>query len=328
MWLALSLCGTTLAVDVSQQPAVPQIDEAGWWQIASNPDLGQLTSDKQEPVDFAIWQAADGTWQLWSCVRNTKEAGVTRLLHRWEGKSLFDYDWQPRGIAMRGDPAFGERVGGLQAPYVIRREGKYYMFYGDWDSICLATSDDGKVFERASIEGGGPQLFSAGRGNNTRDPMVLRIGELWHCYYSAMPDDHGAIFVRRAETFAAWRDDPAKKVISGGSPGRKWYQAECPHVVEHDGYYYLFRTSNYHGKPKTTVYRSDDPTNFGLDDDSKIVATLPIAAPELIRHEGGFWLAALNPELDGIRVTRLEFAADSKWPIDQHKMPPTQSAPD
>ena len=28
------------------------------------------------------------------------------------------------------------------------------------------------------------------------------------------------------------------------------------------------------------------PTNFGLEDDSKIVATLPIAAPEIIRHEG------------------------------------------
>ncbi len=305
--LTLSFSGMVFGADISPRPAVPKIDEAGWWQIASNPDLGELTSDKQEPVDFAVWQAADGTWQLWSCIRNTKEAGVTRLLHRWEGKSLFDKHWQPMGIAMRGDPAYGEHAGGLQAPYVICHDKKYYMFYGDWDSICLATSDDGKVFERASIIGGGPQLFSEGPGNNTRDAMVLKIGDLWHCYFSAMPDDRGAMFVRRAKTFQDWRNAPAIKIVCGGSPGRRWYQAECPHVVEHDGYFYLFRTSNYRGKPKTTVYRSLDPTDFGLDDDSKIVATLPIAAPEIIRHQGGFWVAALNPELDGIRISKLEF---------------------
>jgi len=309
LFLCLAACSALFAHagEAVSQPAVPQIDEAGWWQIASNPDLGELHSDKQEPVDFAVWQAADGTWQLWSCIRNTKEKGVTRLLHRWEGKSLFDRDWQPMGVAMRGDPAFGERVGGLQAPYVIRHDGKYLMFYGDWDDICLATSDDGKNFQRASIDGAGPQLFTEGNRNNARDAMVLKIGDLWHCYYSAMPEDRGAMFVRQAKTIEGWRDAPAKKVVSGGSPGRMWYQAECPHVVEHGGYYYLFRTSNYHGSPKTTVYRSLDPTDFGLDDDSKIVATLPIAAPEIIRRQGDFWVAALNPELDGIRVTRLDF---------------------
>jgi hypothetical protein len=306
--IALILSVKTHAQDANHQAAVPQIDAAHWRQIASNPDLGELTSDKQEPVDFALWQAADGTWQLWSCIRNTKEGGVTRLLYRWEGKSLIEENWQPKGIAMRGNRAFGEREGGLQAPYVIHHDGKYCMFYGDWDSICLATSNDGKEFKRASIDGGGPQLFSEGPGNNTRDAMVLKIGGLWNCFYSAMPDDRGAVFVRRAQTFQGWRNAPAVKVVSGGAPGHMWYQAECPHVVEHDGYYYLFRTSNYRGTPKTTVYRSDDPTDFGLDGDAKIVATLPIAAPEIIHHEGGFWVAALRPELDGIRITALRFS--------------------
>ena len=45
----------------------------------------------------------------------------------------------------------------------------------------------------------------------------------------------------------------------------------------------------------------------GIDDDSKIVATLHVAAPEVIRHDGQLWLAALNPQLDGIRLTKLEF---------------------
>src|SRR6185369_17338296 len=108
-----------------------------WWTVAGDPDLGVLTNPKQQPVDFGIWQAADGTWQLWSCIRGTKEPGNTRLFHRWEGAKLTDKNWKPMGIAMQADPALGETRGGLQAPYVLRHANKYYMFYGDWANICL-----------------------------------------------------------------------------------------------------------------------------------------------------------------------------------------------
>lgn len=315
MLLGVACSSLTLAHDVHadedvHRPAIPQIDENAWWQIAGNPHLGELTGEKQEPVDFAIWQAADGTWQLWSCIRGTREEGVTRLFYRWEGANLTDRDWKPHGIAMRGDPAYGERRGGLQAPYVIKPGDEYLMFYGDWVNICLATSRDGKTFKRASIDGDGPQLFTEGDGNNARDPMLINIDGVWHCYYSAMPGDQGAMFVRKSRSLRDWSHSTATKVVSGGAPGKLWYHAECPHVVPYDGYYYLFRTSNYYGTPITTVYRSLDPTNFGIDDDSKIVTILPVAAPEVIRHNGGFYLAALNPKLDGMRVTTLKFKTE------------------
>ena len=243
-------------------------------------------------------------------IRDTKEEGVTRLFYRWEGKDLTDTHWQPLGIAMRGDPNYGERRGGMQAPYVIRQKDQFLMYYGDWVSICLATSRDGKSFERASINGGGPQLFTEGDGNNARDAMLLDIGGVWHCYYSAMPKESGAIFVRRSTDLRDWSQSEPIRVVFHGSPGKLWYHAECPHVVPYMGYYYLFRTSNYYGKPLTTVYRSLDPTSFGIDDDSKIVTTLPVAAPEVIHYRGRMYLAALNPRLDGIRITTLDFAAE------------------
>lgn len=41
-----------------------------WWTVAHNPDLGKLDGgEQQQPVDFAIWQAANGIWQLWPCIR-------------------------------------------------------------------------------------------------------------------------------------------------------------------------------------------------------------------------------------------------------------------
>jgi hypothetical protein len=56
----------------------PEID-GDWWTVAGDPDLGDWTRDKQQPVDFAVWQAADGSWQLWSCIRQTGCGGNTRL---------------------------------------------------------------------------------------------------------------------------------------------------------------------------------------------------------------------------------------------------------
>lgn len=37
----------------------PEID-GPWWTVAHSPDLGALSGPDQQPVDFAVWQAADG----------------------------------------------------------------------------------------------------------------------------------------------------------------------------------------------------------------------------------------------------------------------------
>jgi len=37
------------------------------------------------------------------------------------------------------------------------------------------------------------------------------------------------------------------------------------------------------------------------------VGTLPVAAPEIIFHRGRWYIAALNPGLDGIRLARLRW---------------------
>ena len=50
----------------------------------------ELTGEKQQPVDFAIWQASDGTWQVWSCIRQTKCGGKTRLCMELAGMQPSD----------------------------------------------------------------------------------------------------------------------------------------------------------------------------------------------------------------------------------------------
>ncbi len=302
--LLLLAFSSAAAAETNAERLMPQIEEP-WWTIATDPDLGDLTSPNQQPVDFAIWQAADGSWQLWSCVRNTKCGGNTRLFHRWEGKELTEKHWKPIGIAMRADPIFGETEGGLQAPHVVRIGDAYHMFYGDWENICLATSREGKSFTRRPNDRGLTGMFTEGPGANARDPMVMRIGNLWHCYYTAHPGNRGAVYCRTSPDLRTWSD--SKVVAFGGRAGSGPYSAECPHVVYHAGYYYLFRTQRYGVAAQTSVYRSDDSMNFGIEDDSRFVCTLPVAAPEIIVHSGDFYIAALLPNLKGIRMVRLKW---------------------
>lgn len=295
----------------------PEID-GPWWQVAGDPDLGEYTSPKQQPVDFGIWQAADGTWQIWSCIRHANCGGNTRLFYRWEGKNITDRDWQPMGIAMEADTSLGESKGGLQAPHVIKLDGKYWMFYGDWNNICLAASDDGKKFRRVLNDKGRPQLFSGPYGN-TRDAMVLLVEDKFYCYYTGhqprdASDKHKcAVFCRTSTDLRNW-SDPIK-VSAGGSAGGKsnWYggDCECPFVVHKDGLFYLFRNQRYGTDNLNTQYCSSDPADFGVDDDRCRIGALPVAAPEVVLHDDQYYIAALMPTLKGLRIAKLKWVRQS-----------------
>jgi len=302
----------TTTQPTSSAPLMPRI-AGDWWTVAGSPDLGDLTDPKQQPVDFSIWEAADGTWQLWSCIRNTKVGGRTRLFYRWEGKQLTDTDWKPMGVTLRADPNCGEES--VQSPHVIKDDGVYHMFYGDWNHICQATSQDGKTFTRVVGSDGKTGMFGEGAGEFTRDPMVLRIGDTYHCYYCANPEGgkgagKGVVFCRTSPDLKTWSE--SKRVAYGGSAGTGWTSAECPFVIVHDGLYYLFRTQSYGQGAQTRVYRSKAPLNFGINDDRFLVGTLPVAAPEIVEHDGQTYIASLLPSLKGIRIAKLGWETTTK----------------
>ncbi len=283
-----------------------------WWQVAGDPDLGEHTSPDQQPVDFGIWQAADGTWQIWSCIRNTKAGGKGgRLFHRWEGKNLTDTNWKPMGIAMEADTLLGETFGGLQAPHVIKKDDIYYMLYGDWENICLAKSTDGKKFTRVLNKKGTPALFT-GPLYNTRDAMTLEYNGLYYCYYMGSQRDekpNSAMYVRTSVDLHQWSEPML--VLAGGSPvGKsKWYggDAECPFVVNKDGQFYMFRNQMYGEKNLNTQYCSPNLMNFGVNSDKYMIGEMAVAAPEIIFYKGEYYMAALLPTLKGIRIVKLKW---------------------
>ncbi len=302
----LSAC-IALTLGASEPVLVPQI-EGDFWTVATDPDLGKYTTPNQQPVDFGIWRAADGTWQLWSCIRGTAAAGKTRLFYRWQGNKLEDRNWTPMGIAMQADPNFGETEGGLQAPFVLKEGSSYFMFYGDWEHISLAKSVDGKTFARQLTPDGVSGMFGEGTGTNTRDPMVIKIGSVYYCYYTAYPNRQGADYVRTSKDKIHWTQP--QKVAYGGSPGTGPYSAECPFVYYHkaSGYYYLLRNQFYGERAQFAVYRSKNPFDFGKDNDHYLVETMPFAAPEIVESDGQLYIATLLPSLKGIQIAKLRFA--------------------
>jgi hypothetical protein len=306
--------GQTVYGQKGKRTVYVPVVEGAWWNITTQPDLGACTAAGQQPVDFAVWQAADGSWQLWSCIRGTRAGGHTRLFYRWEARRLTDTSWTPMGIAMEADTTLGEAKSGLQAPFVLKEKGRYYLFYGDWNRICLAESTDGKNFKRV-LHNGSPALF-AGPLYNTRDPMVLKTGHTYYCYYTGhlekkQPGSQpkAAVFCRTSRNLFHW-SAPVMVSAGGSAAGQSdWYggDAECPFVVRVHNAYILFRNQRYGKQGLNTQYCSHNPLDFGVNTDSCRVGQLPLSAPEIICLHKRYYIVALKPGLDGMRMARLKF---------------------
>ena len=294
------------------QPILTPRISSNWWKIAGNPDLGDLNGEGQVPTAFGIWQADDGTWQLWSCVRGTKVGGETRLFYRWQGDHVTDGQWRGMGVAMTADSSVGETPGGLQAPHAVRIGHEYVMVYGDWENICMARSADGKTFERQLTPAGQSGMFSEGPGSRTRDGMLMVAGDTYYLYYAAAPENRGAIYCRTSTDLRNWSSPTI--VSSGGSAGDDFESAESPFVLylEQADAYYLFRSHRTADREKfvTSVYRSEDPLNFGVESDELRVATMDIEGIWIVQQDDDYYIASLMPDFSGTRVARLTWVRE------------------
>lgn len=273
-----------------------------WWTIVRSPDLGSLNGTCQQAMDFGIWRAADQTWQLGACVRNTAAPGEGRLLFRWEAAQLASPDWREAGILMQAEPSFGERSGGLQAPFVIQHHHQYFMFFGGWSNICLATSHDGKTFARRLNNSGGSALFESDRDALIRDPAVIAHAGRHYLYYTHVEDEHGAICVRSSPDLAEWSD--ATVASEGGSAGNGPTDAECAFVYPFEDSLLLFRWDS---RGITTIYRSINPLDFGVNDDRHKIGELPYEVVRIIRDGPDHYLASLHDDCSGIRLARMRW---------------------
>jgi hypothetical protein len=313
----------------------PVID-SDWWLIAPKPNLddtlpllshdyAELEEDaKNQPNDHHIFQATDGSWQLWACVRRSP---VGRLLVNWQGDSLEQGPWQLTGRMIRADRTAGESVVDwhgeefLQSPYIVKHNGLYHMFYGGYDTgtdsdgnpttgydraqkqTSLQTSPDGIEWTRHADSNGMSRVF-VGPGA-VRDQCVVKFGDTWHIYYAGHHDGDratAATYVRTSKDLIGWSDWRIAEMNTADNGG---FIPESPVVVERGGSYYLFRT---HGpRHGTYVFRSSDPCSFGEGDATEespnFVCHLPTIAPEIIvDSDGREYLTRIDDLEHGYRI--------------------------
>ncbi len=312
--LVLFSCALVVAEDAARTPRRPVLVGKPW-RLAAMPDLGPLAGEnpkKQHVVDHGFLQLDDGTWKLWACIRGT---AVSRILYEWNGQSLEGpaqegQPWQPIGIPARAQAKYGEQireqdgrpVETMGAPFFMRDGDRVLCFYHS-AGIRLMTSPDGKSFTRANLGDDRGNLLYRDGG---RDVMVLKIDDTYYGYSTVSTiDRQGYVILKTSPDLKTW--SKTKIVSRGGVAGDGPVSAESPFVVHLDGYYYLFRSSSI--TFKTYVYRSEDPTDFGIHDDSKLVATLPLKAPELI-HRDGTWYVSDLADFQGVKLWKLEWPQD------------------
>lgn len=264
----------------------PRID-GPWIQLVGRPPLEKWASPDAEPVDFTIFQADNGRWQLIACVRKTAHPGSGRLLYRWSSPELTRTDWKPEGIFLSSMPEWNHAEGVLQAPFHVKNNGQHYLFYNSRGAHLLRSSN-GIDFEPV----GTTAVFPMGR-----DVCLLDDRDAsgkWIAYYTSpekginpATKDH-TIRARTATYLEGPWSDTAIEVPPITSPptGYKFVYAESPLVIKRGGSYFRFE--------QLFVFRSNDPLKWQGPPAAVLAPKDAIKrlAPEIVSDHGRDFLVA------------------------------------
>lgn len=257
------------------------------------------------PNDHCILKGHDGCWHSFGITHPAPPDEV--WVH--EGEWLSFHAVSPQGNlkdhlyegAWKDHPKIlppAERPGEIvenHAPFVVRRDDLYHMFYGP-DPIRLAVSRDLYHWEPK-----GP-VFHQEEG--ARDPNIMLWGDRYlMCYCSRQ-----SVLARLSTDLIHW-GEPTEifRMRTEGDP-------ESPLVLERHGLFYLFwcvwdynESEPYNDN--TYVYCSPNPLEFHA---APQVAHLRAHAPEVFRDESGEWfLSSAEKPRRGVSIAPLGWRESS-----------------
>lgn len=290
------------AVSVTSFQTTTHVVGAGTFEKIYDPSVGET-----EPWyinDHTIVRGDDGTWHLFGITHPEPADPEHEINFAHATAPSLHGPWTKQPFALTVDPSYGETH--LWAPYVLKADGRWYMFYaaGGADhtasEISLATSPDLWHWTRYR----GDPLFRD--GFDARDPFVMRLGATWVMYYDATSDPAGGNHVvayRTSTDLMHWGDrhiaftDPSTG--TGGGP------TESPYVVRHNGAYYLFLGPR-GGYVGTDVFKSNDPLHFDV---TAGVGHIASHALEVVQDtDGSWWVTSAGWGQGGVYLAPLDWA--------------------
>ena len=165
----------------AQNPNFEKPEIAGPFVHIFNPNDTRSAEDTTWYTnDHCFAKGNDGTWHAYGIIGHhpiDSWTGETRFFHI-TASSLTQPKWEDHGYAMTAKKGV-ERV--LWAPYIIKDDSIYYMFYNignmqkdapdysSWGQLCMATSTDLNNWKRYELN----PLFSD--PGHARDSYIMKI---------------------------------------------------------------------------------------------------------------------------------------------------------
>jgi arabinan endo-1,5-alpha-L-arabinosidase len=257
----------------------------GGFRKIYDPSIGE--KERWYINDHTFIRAENGEWHLLGITHQEPANALAEKFLAHATAPDLKGPWTKQAAVLQVDERSHETV--VWAPYVLRHEGVYWMYYcagGNEHTkyhIHLATSADLWNWKRHPAN---PMEVD---GYDARDPMVLQFGDRWLLYYTATSKPEGGnhtVNVVTSPDLSHWsnRQEVFRDLEVGTSGG----PTESPFVVARNGKYYLFVCTN-HGYNETAVYESETPFHW---DAANLVGKFPAHAVEVIQTPDGKWFVS------------------------------------
>jgi len=216
-------------------------------------------------------------------------------------------DWVKHGPAIVYDTSLSHEERGIFAPYVIEKDGMYYMLYSSHNMkkaqyICLARSTDlfewtRYGFNPVIVPEGGGFLWNADIPCSCRDPHIYHENGTYYVYWVGdMADDSekSCIALSVSDDLLHFRQ-VGPVLVKRHSFGEAYVmKTESPCVIRRHGRYYLF-------------FRHGDGTKYCISDDlydfngCEVHLLGPSHASEIFEFRGRWYISSCSREPGDIR---------------------------
>jgi hypothetical protein len=146
-------------------------------------------------------------------------------------------------------------------------------------------------------------------GFDARDPMILRVGDVWVMYYTGNSEPsggHHVVYAVTSKDLVRWSG--RREVFRHSKAGTSGGPTESPFVVSRGSDFFLFLCTC-EPYSNTAVYASSDPFHWDMADQ---VGSIGAHAAEVVLENGETFVSRAGWGEGGLYLAKLEWGNPNK----------------